>query len=78
MLELNAKFDLKLYLLDPGDEVFAPMNIWPIKPIELRISKKNVYAQIEVKKQSRIAQNDCTAVVDYHYGGKRFKFNVQY
>ena len=69
-MELNANFDLKIYLINPGDEIFAPMNIWPISPPEQRLSSKNVYSQIELIKESKISRKNCTDDVDYVYGGK--------
>ena len=69
-MELNAKFDLKMYLINPGDEVFAPMNIWPISPPEQRLSSKNEYIQIELTKESKVSKKNCNNVVDYVYGGK--------
>ena len=71
-MELNANFDLKIYLMNPGDEVFAPMNIWPIIPREQRLSSKNVYSQIELTKFSKksLQSRYCNSQVDYFYGGK--------
>ena len=69
-MELNANFDLKIYLINPGDEIFASMNIWPISPPEQRLSSKNVYSQIELTKESKISRKNCTDDVDYVYGGK--------
>lgn len=69
-MELNANFDLKIYLINPGDEIFAPMNIWPISPPEQRLSSKYVYSQIELIKESKISRKNCTNDVDYVYGGK--------
>ena len=68
-MELNANFDLKLYLVNPGDEVFAPMNIWPISPPEQRLSSKNEYMQIELTKESKILKKNCNNDMDYVYGG---------
>ena len=69
-MELNAKFDLKMYLINPGDEVFAPMNIWPISPPEQRLSSKNEYIQIELTKESKVSKKNCNNFVGYVYGGK--------
>ena len=69
-MELNAKFDLKMYFINPGDEVFAPMNIWPINPPEQRLSRKNEYVQIELNKESKVSRKNCSDSLDYVYGGK--------
>ena len=69
-LELNAKFDLKIYLINPGDEVFVPLNIWPINPPEQILSSKNEYIQIELKKESKVSGKNCNDSLDYVYGGK--------
>ena len=71
-MELNAKFDLKIFLINPGDEIFVPMNIWPISPPEQQLRSKNEYIQIELKKESKVSRKNCNDSLDYVYGGKLF------
>ena len=72
---MNAKFDLKIYLLNPGDEIFAPMNIWPKTPQEQRLSKMNEYVQIRLTKESKLLnkKEKCNSSHTYVYGGKKFQ-----
>ena len=71
-LEVNAKFNLKIYFLTPGDEIFAPMNVWPITPQEHRVSKMNEYTQIRLTKKSKMTKKgECEAAPNYEYGGKK-------
>ena len=72
-MELNAKYDLKIYLINPGDEVFAPLNIWPISPQEQRLSSKNEYMHIRLTKESKVSKKNCTDVEGYVYGGKNIR-----
>ena len=70
-LELNSEFDLNLYLINPGDQIFVPVSLFPIKPVKKHLSRSLVWAQILVTKQTtRSKTGDCNDTVDYVYGGK--------
>ena len=69
-MESNATIDLKIYLINPGDEVFVPLNIWPTNPPEQLLSSMNEYIQIELKTESKVSRKDCNDSLDYVYGGK--------
>ena len=69
-MELNAKFDLKIYVINPGEEVFVPLNVWPINPPEQLLSSKNEYIHIEFRKESKVSWNNCNDSLDFVYGGK--------
>ena len=59
--------------MNPGDEVFAPIFIWPqeIDIQEQRLSRMNEFTQIRLSKESKMKKNDdCNATVTYVYGGK--------
>ena len=71
-LELNAKLSLKIYFINPGDEVFAPLNVWPVSPQQKTLSKTNEFTEIRLTKKSKISnrkKNDCNSSPDYVYGG---------
>jgi hypothetical protein len=77
LLEVNANFSLKIYFINPGDEIFAPFNIWPISPQEKKLSKMNEYTEIRLTKQSKVTnkkKDDCNPSPDYVYGG--IKINI--
>ena len=69
-MELNAKFDLKIYVINPGEEVFVPLNIWPINPPEQQLSSKNEYIHMEFQKESKVSRKKCNDSLDFVYGGK--------
>ena len=74
-LELYETSDLKIYFMNPGEEVFVPMFIWPhmIDVREQRLSQRNEYTQIRLTKESNMRKNDaCNATDTYIYGGKIF------
>ena len=81
-LELNADFNLKIYLINPGDEIFAPFNIWPISPQEKKLRKMNEYTEIRLIKQSKVSnkkKDDCNPSPEYVYGGtKSISFNMNF
>ena len=57
-LELNAKFDLKLYVINKGDEVFAPMFVWTKYPPEQKLDRKMAWAEIQLTKESKVTKRD--------------------
>ena len=69
-LELNAKFDLKLYVINPGDEVFAPMFIWPKNPPVQKLDSMIEWAEIKLTKESKVTKRDeCSNTYGYVFGG---------
>ena len=69
-LEVNANFNLKIYFIDPGDEIFAPLNVWPVSPHEQWLSNMQEYTQIRLTKKSKVTKkDDCIPTPDYVYGG---------
>jgi hypothetical protein len=71
-LEVNANYNLKIYFINPGDEIFAPLNVWPISPHEQRLSNKNEYTQIRLTKKSKVSKKDeCEDTPKYAYGGNK-------
>ena len=77
-MEVNAKYNLKIYFIGPGDEIFAPLNIWPISPQEQRLSNINEYTQIRLTKKSKVTKNDdCIASPNYVYGGITYYHTIQ-
>ena len=68
---MNAKFNVNIYFISPGDEIFATMNVWPISPKELRLSNMNHYTHLRLTKKSKVTKKDeCEAASNYVYGGK--------
>ena len=68
-MELNANFNLKIYFMNPGDEIFAPINTWPLQPQEKHLTNDIQLMQIELNKETRISKKECIADEDYKYGG---------
>ena len=69
-LEVIANFNLKIYFIEPGDEIFTPLNIWPLSPYEQRLSNMHEYTQIRLTKKSTVTKkDDCIPEPDYVYGG---------
>ena len=70
-LEVNANFNLKIYFINPGEEIFAALNVWPVNPIVHSLSMLNEFTQIRLTKKSNVLKNDkCEADPTYVYGGK--------
>ena len=70
-LELNSNFDLNLYVLNPGDEVFVPVFLWPNYPAEQRIRKSLAWSKIDLTKTSeKLKKGTCNDTSGYVYGGK--------
>lgn len=69
-LELNAKFNLKLYAINPGDEVFAPMFVWPNYPPEQKLDRMLAWTQIWLTKETKLRKGDeCNNTHGYVFGG---------
>ena len=76
-LEVNANFNLKIYFINPGDEIFSPLNVWPVKPTEHSLSKLNEYTGMKLTKKSKVKKSDeCEADPTYVYGGKYIMHNI--
>ena len=69
-MELKAKVNLKIYLMNPGDEFFAPINNWPQRPQVTQLTNNIEFMQIEIKKATRISKKECNDDKEYEYGGK--------
>ena len=77
-MEVNAKFNLKIYFLNPGDEIFAPLHVWPISQQEHRLSNMNEYTQMRLTKKSKMTKSDeCDATPNYVYGGKEYHPSIK-
>ena len=65
-----------MYLLNPGDEVFSPMNVWPESSLkQQRLSRTNEWVQIRIEKKARLLnqKEDCNTSPTYVYGGSHLK-----
>ena len=51
--------DLKIRLINPGDEVFAAMNIFPNIPVELKLSRNSEVTQIRLRKEQYKSNANC-------------------
>ena len=77
-LELKANFDLRLFVIVPGDEVFIPPDCFPKHtqrtleyPAKQHLSKTLAYSQIQLSKQTHVEQSgSCNRTDGYVYGGK--------
>ena len=59
-LELDLKFDLQLYFIDPEDEIFIPMFVWPTRPVLTTLRKGDSMIEIRAnKKQFILNRNYC-------------------
>ena len=69
-LELNSEFDLNLYLLNSGEQIFVPVNMFPIKPVKKHLPRNLVWAKLSLAKQTlRSKTGECNGTVGYVYGG---------
>ena len=76
---MNAKFDYSLYVIPPGEEIFAPNGLYPTHPAITILRKTLEYTVIHLKKQTSIKQGkSCNAAKDYKYGGSRSTFDYLY
>ena len=77
ILELNAAFDLTLYALSPGDEVFVPTGLFPNLPASQKLATTLSWAKMKLTKSTKRmimkkGENDedkCNDTVGYVYGG---------
>ena len=69
-MELKAGVDLRLYLIDPGNEIFAPMWVWKFIPTQQQLRKTDEWIEIRLSKEVTVVdQNDCNTTKEYVYGG---------
>ena len=72
-LELNSEFDLNLYVINPGDDIFAPFFHFPTPPTKQHLSKNLAWTQImltkETKETKRNKNETCNGNNGYVYGG---------
>ena len=61
--------DLKLYLINPGDEVFAAMNVWPNSPVELKLNGASEVTHVRLTKELYKSNAKCNDSERYVYGG---------
>ena len=57
-LEVNAKFNLIIYFISLGEEIFAPMNVRKITPQQQKLNNMIEYTQIRLTKKSKVTKND--------------------
>ena len=75
---MKAEYDVNLYVILPGDEVFIPADFFPKHPQRLlsyppkqHLSKTLAYAQVQLTKQVHMKQSEsCDSTTGYVYGGK--------
>ena len=49
--DLKTNFDLELFLIDPEDEVFVPMSMFPISPAVVQIKKNDNVNSVDVQQK---------------------------
>ena len=70
-IELNAGFDLSMYVVNPGDDIFAPFFLFPVDPIKTHLSQNIAWTQIRlIKETKRENSKKCNNTKGYLYGGK--------
>ena len=70
-IELNAGFDLSMYVVNPGDDIFAPFFLFPVDPIKTYLSQNIAWTQIRlIKETKRENSKKCNNTKGYLYGGK--------
>ena len=70
---MNAKFDYTLYVIPPGEEIFAPNGLYPTLPATTTLQKTLSYTIMHLKKQTSVQQGEyCNATKGYNYGGMYF------
>ena len=70
---MNAKFDYTLYVIPPGEEIFAPNGLYPTLPATTTLQKTLSYTIMHLKKQTSVKQGEyCNDTKGYNYGGMYF------
>ena len=62
-----------MYIIDPGNEIFIPNNLWSKPPAHQRLGKDLAYADMKLTKQTDVIQENCNNTNGYVYGGKKFQ-----
>ena len=74
---MNAKFDLDILFLEPGEEIFIPSAMWlkhPQRdlayPLQERLKTTLAYTRLQLTRQKSLEHtNACNGSKDYVYGG---------
>ena len=74
-VELNSEYDLHMFVINPGDDIFIPFFLFPITPVNTYLSQDLAWTQIrltkETKRERSIKDKPCNDKDDYIYGGTR-------
>ena len=69
-LELKTNFNTKLFVIDPDDEIFMPIFVWPSNPEETELRTSSSWDEVKVTKRVNIKKDDsCISTTEYIYGG---------
>ena len=70
-LELKTNFNTRLFVIDPDDEIFMPIFVWPSNPEETKLRTSSTWDEIKVTKEVNIKEAEtCNSTTEYMYGGK--------
>ena len=53
-LELTTKYDLRLYLIEPGNEIFIPAFLWTKVPTLQPLKRSLTFINIKVHKRNKL------------------------
>ena len=70
-LELSTKLELYLFIIEPGNEIFIPIDMWVQDPKTVTLRKDHSYVEMKLQKQTVSHQPKlCKRIEGYDYGGK--------
>ena len=74
-IELNSKFDLTLYIINPGEDVLVPFFYFPntmtMKHLSSNLAWTNIMLTKETKEVKKSKYGTCNDDDGYVYGGRQ-------
>jgi len=58
-----------MYIVNPGEEIFVPLGIWPNSPVKLEFRRDRDFARFRLEKGLYKSKEKCNESIDYIYGG---------
>ncbi len=69
-VELTSSLRLYIQVFEPGQEIWVPFDLWPVKPQMLRLRSGPGETDIPVLKKIHIRDNNCVSDAHYNRKGK--------
>ena len=69
-LELTTKYDLRLYLIEPGNEIFIPAFLWTKVPTSQPLKRSLTFMTIKVHRRDKLLKKGtCGQRNNHKYAG---------